>query len=110
MFDWAFLYSSHKQNCKASISDVLAQKFAKEIDRLSGQAGDRLRDPESKNFKGIWIPASAGMTAGRGQLMSNFWVNSPVPRCKTSALHAHFSLLLTSCFAEFATFDVRDSV
>jgi hypothetical protein len=30
--------------------------------RHSGQAGDSWREPESRDFREVWIPASAGMT------------------------------------------------
>jgi hypothetical protein len=37
-------------------------EFVTKFNRHSGQAGDSWRDPESRKFKGFWIPAFAGMT------------------------------------------------
>jgi len=36
---------------------------------IPGQAGVSQRDPESRNSKKIWIPASAGMTWKTGWLV-----------------------------------------
>jgi len=41
----------------------MESKFAPKLNRHSGQAGDSYRDPESRNFKDIWMPVVAGMTA-----------------------------------------------
>jgi len=44
------------------MTSIVAPKFATKLDRHSGQAGDSRRDPESRNFKAVWMPVFTGMT------------------------------------------------
>ena len=44
-------------------TSVAFPKFVTEFDRHSGQAGDSLDEPESKNVEGFWMPVFTGMTA-----------------------------------------------
>jgi len=56
-----------------SSGSVLYLKFVTQIDLHCGQAGDSQRDPESRNFKYVWIPPFAGMTEERRmRCLTNF--------------------------------------
>jgi len=45
---------------------VVSHKFVTNFSRHSGRAGGNTREPESRKYKVLWIPACAGMTINGG--------------------------------------------
>ena len=54
----------------ARLLSFVFQKCVTYFNRHSGQVGDSWRDPESRKFDRIWMPAFAGMTVGRHRFFS----------------------------------------
>ena len=52
----------------ARLLSFVFQKCVTYFNRHSGQAGDSWRDPESRKFDRVWMPAFAGMTVGKAPI------------------------------------------
>jgi hypothetical protein len=49
---------------------MVSQKFTTKFKRHFGRAGERMREPESRKNKTIWIPVFPGMTTGGWSILS----------------------------------------